>query len=821
MAGAVRNLMVRGGADFSRLDKALGRTSRNARSMQVSFNGATRGMQSSVTKLNGVLHKALAIAGVASFAALSKQAISTASDLEEVQNVVDTAFGKMSESAERFAQKAKLFNLSELQAKNTSSIYMAMAKSMGLAEEQASKMSIATAALSGDMSSFFNVSQDVSSTALKSIFTGETEPLKRFGVVMTENSLKAYALEKGISKSYKSMTDAEKVTLRYSYVMEKLAYVQGDAEKTANSWANKTRRLSERLKSILAIFGSGLINVLQGPLDFLDRLLDRLEYAAKLFKAITVRLYGDSGGSSGSAAMAAAVGEAAGSAETLEENIKAAGEAAKRATLPIDQLHKLSGGSDSGSSGGSSSAGDLGGLGNAGDYYTDRLEADDVLGPDMMAEINARADKIVAALQKIKSKFDNIKNMAVTKIGEKVDLEDIKGKVKDFVAFAKDNKSEIIDIVAKVGLALAAAGIAVKVGKLAKTISLLGGPIKVVSTLVKGLGKTIGGLSPTLLLIGACVGVVVAALAELYQTNENVRLALDMAWSGLKSAFEDVCSLFQTLWETALKPVFDSLGITITNIWDDVILPIVGELSTFLPTIVVIVRSIIQTVIDIVSTLGPSIGKILSGLVELIQGIVMAIGGIFSGDWSVVWEGFKTAAKGAVDFVVGIFEGLLNLIKTGLDLISPLNWAGKITSAIGDMTGDQETKGIGNKLRSSFMSGVSIETGIDNYITEKLRGLTGLASGGVVYGEQVVRVGEYAGASGNPEIVAPQSIMRETVADANMGVIDALYAMTKRVCKAIEDNRAVVNVGGKQLADDITRQQSDKAKMTGKPILPV
>ena len=96
MAGAVRNLMVRGGADFSRLDRALGRTSRNARNMHASFNGATRGMQASVTKLNSVLHKALAIAGVASFAALSKQAISTASDLQEVQNVVDTAFGKMS-----------------------------------------------------------------------------------------------------------------------------------------------------------------------------------------------------------------------------------------------------------------------------------------------------------------------------------------------------------------------------------------------------------------------------------------------------------------------------------------------------------------------------------------------------------------------------------------------------------------------------------------------------------------------------------------------------------------------------------------------------
>lgn len=820
MAGAVRNLMVRGGADFSRLDKALGRTSKNARSMQSSFNGATRGMQTSVTKLNGVLHKALAIAGVASFAALSKQAISTASDLQEVQNVVDTAFGKMSESAERFSQKAKLFNLSELQAKNTSSIYMAMAKSMGLAEEQASKMSIATAALSGDMSSFFNVSQDVSSTALKSVFTGETEPLKRFGVVMTENSLKAYALEKGISKSYKSMTDAEKVTLRYSYVMEKLAYVQGDAEKTADSWANKTRRLSERLKSILSIFGSGLINVLQGPLDFLDRLLDRLEYAAKLFQAITVKLYGDSGGSSGSAAMAAAVGEAAGSAETLEENIKAAGEAAKRATLPIDQLHKLSGGSDSGSSGGSSSDGALGGLGGAGDYYTNRLEADDVLGPDLTAEINARADKIVAALQKIKGKIDNIKNMAVTKIGEKVDLEDIKGKVKDFVAFAKDNKSEIIDIVAKVGLALAAGGIAVKVGKLAKTISLLGGPIKIVSTLVKGLGKTIGGLSPTLLLVGACVGVVVAALAELYQTNENVRAVMDMAWNGIKTLWQDVCTLFQTLWDSLLKPVFDELGITVNNLWADVILPVMANLSSALPGLVALIKVIIQTIIDVIGTVGPAVGKVLGGVAKMFFGLCDIIDGIIHGDWSKIWDGFKSVVKGAVDVVIGLLEGVLGIIKSGIDLLNPVAWGDKIKAAVGSITGDKDMVDSANVSRQRMGMGQSIAKGFAD-MSDWFHNLTGLASGGVVYGEQVVRVGEYAGASGNPEIVAPQSIMRETVADANMGVIDALYAMTKRVCKAIEDNRAVVNVGGKQLADDVTRQQADRAKMTGKPILPV
>ena len=93
----------------------------------------------------------------------------------------------------------------------------------------------------------------MASTAVKSIFTGETETLKAYGVVMSQAAMEQYALEKGIKKTYATMTDAEKVTLRYAFVMEKLNYVQGDAEKTADSWANKTRKISERLKSILSI----------------------------------------------------------------------------------------------------------------------------------------------------------------------------------------------------------------------------------------------------------------------------------------------------------------------------------------------------------------------------------------------------------------------------------------------------------------------------------------------------------------------------------------------------------------------------------------
>ena len=126
------------------------------------------------------------------------QAIQTASDLEEVQNVVNVSFGSMANEVEAFAKTAIWsFGMSELTAKRTASTFMAMANGMGLAMKDGKNMSLQLTALAGDMASFYNVRQDVAQTALNSIFTGETESLKKFGVVMTEANLSAFCSIKG------------------------------------------------------------------------------------------------------------------------------------------------------------------------------------------------------------------------------------------------------------------------------------------------------------------------------------------------------------------------------------------------------------------------------------------------------------------------------------------------------------------------------------------------------------------------------------------------------------------------------------------------
>ena len=216
------------------------------------------------TKSVGGLGKAIAAAfTVKVLIDFGKEAIKLASDLEEVQNVVDTAFGDMSDQANKFAETSlESFGLSELTAKQTASTFMSMAAGMDLTGQSAADMSLNLTGLTGDMASFYNVSQDVAETALASIFTGETESLKKFGVVMTETNLQQFAYSEGLNKTISEMTEAEKVQLRYNFVLDKTKLAQGDFIKTQDSWANQIRLLKEQFKEFMATIGEDLITIL-------------------------------------------------------------------------------------------------------------------------------------------------------------------------------------------------------------------------------------------------------------------------------------------------------------------------------------------------------------------------------------------------------------------------------------------------------------------------------------------------------------------------------------------------------------------------------
>lgn len=250
--------------------------------IQNASNSAASGISASI----GGIFKNL-VAGFAIGTAINalKQfgsaAIEVASDLAEVQNVVNTAFGDLKQDCEDLADVAiEQFGISELAAKKTSSSFMAMASSMGLASEDASKMAINVTKLSADVASFYNLSQSEAATKLKGIFTGEGEALKELGVVMQESTLQQYALDQGIKTAYKDMDQGQKVALRYKYVMEQLSLAQGDFSKTSDGWSNQTKVLQERWTQFQATIGQGLIKVFNPLLQMLNEIVGALNELA-------------------------------------------------------------------------------------------------------------------------------------------------------------------------------------------------------------------------------------------------------------------------------------------------------------------------------------------------------------------------------------------------------------------------------------------------------------------------------------------------------------------------------------------------------------
>ncbi len=187
-------------------------------------------------------------------------ALDLASNLEEVQNVVEVTFGDMVDSVNQFSKAAiENYGLSETIAKKYTGMYGSMAKQFGFTTEEALKMSTALTAMTGDAASFYNYEPEQVYTKLKSVFTGETESLKEIGVTMTQAALDQFALEKGMVKTTKQMSEQEKVALRYMFVMDQLSNVSGDYQRTSDGWANSIRTAKLQIQSMAAEVGAELM----------------------------------------------------------------------------------------------------------------------------------------------------------------------------------------------------------------------------------------------------------------------------------------------------------------------------------------------------------------------------------------------------------------------------------------------------------------------------------------------------------------------------------------------------------------------------------
>lgn len=204
-------------------------------------------------------------------AAVSAAAVNLASDMTEAGNKTDVVFGSMSQSVKDFASTTTdMYAISEGKALAMASDYGALATAMGFSDSEAAELATTMVGLAGDMASFHNKSIDVAANSLKGVFTGETEALKGLNVVMTQSVLDEYAAKQG--KVYDSMSQTEKVMLRYNYLLENQSDAIGDAHRTMGEFAGSTRHLKAALEDAGAALGEAIIPIITPMINMLAKL---------------------------------------------------------------------------------------------------------------------------------------------------------------------------------------------------------------------------------------------------------------------------------------------------------------------------------------------------------------------------------------------------------------------------------------------------------------------------------------------------------------------------------------------------------------------
>ena len=632
-----------------------------------------------------------------------KQAVDMASDLDEVQTVVDTAFGDMSYKMEEFAKTAiKQFGISELSAKRTGSTFMAMAKGMDMSSENASNMALQLTALSADIASFYNISQELAETKLKSVFTGETETLKDLGIVMTQTNLKAFALSKGITKNIDDMSQAEQVQLRYAYIMKQTTLAQGDFSKTSNGWANQVRILNEQWKEFLTTVGTGIKSVLTPLVQWLNIVVGKMISAANAVKTLvnTMRGITDTGEENAKSAQSASdsVSDVGDSAQTAAKKIK-------KSLMGFDELNILTKST-------SENSGDLSGaLGDIGMPGLNKQQADTV---------NETAERIKAILSRFKNWYNanfadtfskawgNIKpQLDAMKNGFKETWSGIKSLCEPFKAYISNNfvpyvktaiisVSEVVggllemfnrvffDLINNVFMPFAQTMLTTVLPILTDTASMVIQLFTQAFTGIRDLFLKIwdGTLLPFIKLFVKIWQQMWSDIYAFYQTYaQPIFTGLQNAISNtisilntwyevnLKPIFENLINVLDELWQNHVRPFFkevlDLIGVLITeglNIYNEFLAPVVEWLLTYVAPAF---REVFNLAVRIV---GDAVGVMIDrakAFITQVKGVITIISGLLTGD-------LKKALDGVEMFFGGFWDGIAARFKGGINIMIEL-----------------------------------------------------------------------------------------------------------------------------------------------------
>jgi hypothetical protein len=255
MADRSRTLKLSILADVDKLNKSL----KTGEQDISSFTGKLQGFSDKIT----TAFKVATAAAVVFAGKLAIDSIKAASDLGETISKVGVLFGDSAKEIEKFAEgAAQSLGQTKQQALDAAANFAIFGKSAGLSGVALTEFSTGFVSLAADLASFNNVSQDEAINAIGSALRGEAEPLRRFGVLLDDATLKNAALELGlISTTKNALTPQQKVLAAQKVIYEQTTAAQGDFARTSGGLANQTKILSAELENTKLVIGEALLPI--------------------------------------------------------------------------------------------------------------------------------------------------------------------------------------------------------------------------------------------------------------------------------------------------------------------------------------------------------------------------------------------------------------------------------------------------------------------------------------------------------------------------------------------------------------------------------
>lgn len=605
--------------DSSGFDKAIQSAEKTASSFEKRMESISSKAKSIGDKLSGI-GTALTVGVTTPLAVAGKGMVDAASDFDENLNKISVAFGDSADGVKAWADTAtQSFGLSMNQALEATSLFGDMATSMGISQSEAASMSTSLAGLAGDMASFKNIGIDEAMTALNGVFTGETESLKQLGIVMTEVNLQEFA--DGLGLVYDDMTQAEKVQLRYNYVMAMSKNAIGDYARTSDGTANSIRTFQASVENLAITLGQNLLPIVTPIIQKATEMVNAFAAADPELQQLVLKIAG----------IAAVAGPA---------------------LLVIGKMVSVFG-SVSGAIGllGGKIA-ELGGMGKAISAVFTAITSPVGIAVGAITALVAA----FAYLMTTNEGFRNSIMQTVTTIGQS-----LMPIIQALMPVIQNIATVLATTIASVLQALAPV--------LAQIVTMIG---QIVATVAPLIAQLVSQLAPILTTIIQTVGNIVSAVLPPVITIINAIMgAIEELLPPIMSVLSTVIDVVSQII-AAITPIISFVAGVISDIMGiispiisfiaGVISSILSVISPIASTVASVFSAIFSTVSGIMNKVGSVIKTVFSGIKSAWNGLTSFVSGVFSG--------IGSAVNSLVSTVKGFVNGVISGINAAIGLIN-------------------------------------------------------------------------------------------------------------------------------------------------------